>query len=457
MRLALRLFTKTTMTFNESVARRSAGLVLGASLLAAPLLPAAHGADAPVSREEFEKMQKDMAALRQEIATLKKTKPDLSSQVSSGASLGSAPASGAKGSSAKLDTPALSALSREIKAVREMAEENRAGETKFVVTGGASTVFTAPSHGTSKFDATFSPILLWHINDRLLFEGEVEYELDDTNNSTKTNLEYAHLSYLLNDNVTIGVGKFLSPMNIFVERFEPKWINKLPDTPLAIYDGFLPETNVGAQVRGAIPVGSTKFNFAAYVSNAPSTDGNGTLTFDNFKSSASNGKAAGGRVGFMPCEYLEIGYGLQQSKVRLDGLPSDTHYNALLQSVDLSTSLEKANGRFALQSQYAWSQVGKRADFGLNANRSGGYAQLSYRGKKWASDFLNRLEGIVRLDRVTQPDPTSTDSFNEKRVTFGLDYWLTNRTVLKTAYELDRQTNGHSGANSLLLGVATGF
>jgi hypothetical protein len=454
------------MKLNQQMARSTAGLLLGASLFATPPPPSAQGADVPVSREEFETMQKEMAALRKEIATLKKAKTDQGSQINSAdSSGGSTPVSRAKGSanSARLDTPALNALSREIKAVKEMAEENRAGETKFVLTGGASSSFTAPSHGTSKFDATFSPILLWHINDRLLFEGEVEYELDDTNNSTKTNLEYAHLSYLLNDNLTIGVGKFLSSMNIFVERYEPKWINKLPDTPLAIYDGILPETNVGAQLRGVVPVGSTKFNFAAYVCNAPSIAsdvngvGTGTLIFDNFKSSGSNGKAIGGRVGFMPCEYLEVGYGLQQSKVRIDGLASDAHYDALLQSVDLSTSIEKVNGRFTLQSQYAWSEVGRGTDFGLNASRSGGYAQLSYRGKKWASDFFNRLEGIVRLDRVSQPDPAATDSFNEKRVTFGLDYWLTSRTVMKTAYELDRQTNGHQGSNSVLLGVATGF
>ena len=445
--------------FTNNKRRCSASALMGTTLLLTSSMVMASTSDAPISRAEFEKMQREMSALREELAVLKKAdalqKTPLSdSKMSQG---GSARVK-SSGGDTRLETPAISALKTEIKAVREMVEETKAGETKFVLTGGASSVFSAPSHGASKFDAAFSPILLWHINDRLLFEGEVEYELnDDGTNSTKTNLEYAQLSYLLNDYVTIGAGKFLSPMNIFVERYEPKWINKLPDTPLAIYDGILPESHVGAQVRGIIPVGSARFNIAAYVSNAPSTDSTGSLEFDNFKPAASNGKAVGGRIGFMPCQYLEIGYGLQQSKVRLDGDPSDADYNSLLQSVDLSTSFEKANGRFALQSQYAWSQVGKKADFGVNANRSGGYAQVSYRGKKWSMDVLNRLEVIVRVDRMTQPDPTATDAFNEKRVTFGLDYWLTARTVLKTAYELDRQTNGHAGSNSILLGVATGF
>jgi hypothetical protein len=70
--------------------------------------------------------------------------------------------------------------------------------------------------------------------------------------------------------MTLEAGKFLNPMNIFVERYAPNWIKKLPDAPLAIYDGILPEPNVGVQLRGAIPIGPSRLKYAGYVSNATS-------------------------------------------------------------------------------------------------------------------------------------------------------------------------------------------
>ena len=43
---------------------------------------------------------------------------------------------------------------------------------------------------------------------------------------------------------------------------------RLPDKPLAVYDGLLPETYVGAQLRGGIPVGSTRINYSGFIANA---------------------------------------------------------------------------------------------------------------------------------------------------------------------------------------------
>src|SRR5205823_12933385 len=77
------------------------------------------------------------------------------------------------------------------------------------------------------------------------------------------------ISYLLNDYVALGAGEFFSPSNIFVERFEPQWINKLPDRPIGVYHDILPNISVGAQVRGGFPIGPTRAGYAFYVSNCP--------------------------------------------------------------------------------------------------------------------------------------------------------------------------------------------
>src|SRR4029077_15895818 len=137
----------------------------------------------------------------------------------------------------------------------------------------------------SNFSATFNPIFLWEISPKLLFEGRLELEL--SGGGTNLELEYAQLSYLLNDYITLGAGEFLAPSNVFVERFQALWINKLPDRPLAVYDGILPEKIIGAEIRGGFPVGPLRANYAFYVSNGPAliTDdpsAAGQLDWDNF-------------------------------------------------------------------------------------------------------------------------------------------------------------------------------
>jgi hypothetical protein len=417
-----------------------------ALLLAAPLVRGA--TDAPVSRKEYEQMKREMAAMRAELNALKAEKPAVEKQ----------------------DTPrgaaasAIALLNKKVDDLASVAEMSKPGESKFHIAGSASATFSTSQNEPSNFAATFSPILLWHLNDHLLFEGEVEFELDG--GDTVTKLEYAALDWSINDYVTLVAGKFLNPMNNFVERYEPKWINKLPDTPLGIYDGFLPESNVGFQLRGVVPVGSSKINMAAYVSNAPRliTDDPaelGHLNFDNFTSSADD-KAVGGRVGFQLCPNFEIGYGIQYAKVQGDSGPS---VRSLQQSIDVSTHLDAFKGRFSLLGQYAWSDVGSQtydADGSLGVGplsytnkRQGGYAQLSYRGKQFESDLLNRLEFIVRADHIDAlaGDPNSTD---QKRLTLGLDYWVNSSVVVKSAYEF-QNNRGEPNNDTFLIGIATGL
>ncbi len=140
--------------------------------------------------------------------------------------------------------------------------------------------------------------------------------------------------------------------------------------------------------------------------------------------------------------------------------------SSLLQSVDLSSHVDAGKGRFALLGQYSWSKTGDftyDADGSLGVgplnyrnNRSGGYAQLSYRGKQWDSDLMNRLEFIVRGDTSKTPS-AAPGGGDENRLTFGVDYWITHATVLKTADEIDHRSNNEPNGNAFLLQLSTGF
>src|SRR5436190_1416203 len=298
-------------------------------------------------------------------------------------------------------------------------------------------------------------------------EGELEFEFEDQ--ETTTNLEIAQASYLLNDYMTISVGRFLNPTNFFVERQHMNWVNKLPDKPLAVYDGLLPESELGGQLRGVIPIGPTKLEYVTFVANAPGLitapddfSELGTLDFDNDANFGGH-VAVGGHVGFIPIPQVEIGYGIQRSKVG----PRDQAVTAVLQSADFNYVQDSTlfKGLINFRAQWVWSHVGNfvyDADgsqgFGpleFNNNRNGGYAQLSYRPSHIDNDYIKNFEGVFRYDRFNQLH--TPVGFDEQRWTIGLNYWVTPSAVLKLAYEIDDKNGGARDQNAFLMQAAVGF
>ena len=74
---------------------------------------------------------------------------------------------------------AIDDLEKQVKAVKQMAKDSYPGSTKTLLTGYGSAGFISQDHGGDrKFEATFNPFFLWKINDRLLFEGELEAQLE---------------------------------------------------------------------------------------------------------------------------------------------------------------------------------------------------------------------------------------------------------------------------------------
>ena len=417
-------------------------LIAGSLLLAVGSFaaePAAANSDQYVSKKDYDALKLEFEQMKSQMQALTKR---------------NAPA---------MDGAAYEDLSKQVAEAKQLAKDSLLGSTKFHVGGYAAAGFSDVRGGDAAFTANFNPILLWKLSDRLLFEGELELQLEG--NSTSTALEMAQISYLLNDYMTIGAGKFLNPMNYFVERQHMAWVNKLPDKPLAVYDGLLPESMLGVQLRGAIPAGPTKFGYAFYVANAPSliVEGDdastiGTLEYNNFDN-ANGHIAVGGRVGFYPIPELELGYGFQLSDVG----PAGNSADALLQSVDLSyvhdSSLLKGVVNF--HTQWVWSQIsGVNYDTGGGAftfpnRRNGGYVQLAYRPTHFGSALVRDFEPVIRYDRLSQAQ--TPVGYDQQRWTFGLNYWLGASTVVKVAYSLDDKTAGAGNADTFWLQFAMGF
>src|SRR6266487_2327266 len=426
-----------------------------------------------VSREEYDKLKTEHEAMKTEHEAMKQELDALKAtvqQMTAGAAQPPAPGKTISEGKQVVTAPpeaATEELRQEVESLKTKVKETYPGTTKFLLAGYGTAGFTARSGEDPFFDAAFNALFLWKMTDRLFFEGELELEFEDE--ETTINLEVAQAAYLLNDYMTIGVGRFLNPMDFFVERQHMNWVNKLPDKPLAVYDGLLPESDLGGQLRGVIPIGPTKLEYVAFVANAPGLitapddfSELGTLDFDNDANFGGH-VAIGGHVGFIPIPQLEIGYGIQRSKVG----PRDQAVTAILQSADFNYVQDSTlfKGLINFRAQWVWSHVGNfvydpdgSQGFGpleFNNNRNGGYVELAYRPTHIDNDYIKNFEGVFRYDRFNQlHTPVGSD---EQRWTIGLNYWVTPSAVLKLAYEFDDKNGGARDQDAFLMQAAVGF
>lgn len=410
-----------------------------------------------VSRAEHEALRNDLETLRAEMAALREERE-------------AAPRTGHPEAAAQEPTWLdLERLRLRQDMIEQTLLEARYGESNFHFSGFAFTRFTNVEGSDSSFTAVVVPVILWELSDRLLFETEIEFglETEDGEGKTEVELEYAHASYILNDYVTLGAGKFLTPFGIFGERLHPAWINKLPDGPLAFgHGGLVPMSSLGAYVRGGFPIGKFKGNYAFYVSNGPSlvTEGHdvGGLNFENFDD-INNNKAFGGRVGFLPLPEVEVGYSFQFADVTPSGF--DQQADALLQSIDLSyvTESDLLGGLIDLRFEWVLSDVDDVTfvdehdgeEFTFNNERNGGYVQLAFRPTKSDLKLLRDMEFVGRYGWLDLPSGAE-ESFDQDRWTLGVNYWLNPSTVLKIAFE-HTQVDGGNDFDAAKAMFAIGF
>src|SRR2546421_2061691 len=331
-----------------------------------------------VSRAEYDKLKAEHEAMKKELEGLKTAVRQMANGMAPAAPAEGPTKSAPEGKQVVSTTAAPAAtdeLRQEVETLKTQVKETFPGSTKFLLAGYGTAGFTARSGEDPFFDAAFNAIFLWKFSDRLFFEGELEYEFED--GATTTNLEIAQASYLLNDYMTIGVGRFLNPMDFFVERQHMNWVNKFPDKPLAVYDGLLPESELGAQLRGVVPIGPTKLEYVGFIANAPglmtAPDDLSSLGMLDFDPTANLGGhvAVGGHVGFIPIPQLEVGYGIQRSRVG----PRDHDVENILQSVDLNYVRDSTllKGLINFRAQWGWSHVD---DFVYDPNGRQGFGPV---------------------------------------------------------------------------------
>lgn len=327
----------------------------------------------------------------------------------------------------------------------------------------------------STFNAVFAPIFHYQLIDRLhvLIEPEFEVEGDDV----EIDLEIGQIDLFVNDYITLSGGKMLLPFNVFSERLHPTWINKLPGVPI-IYghgghgqhdeptQGIVPIlSDVGIQIRGGLPLNiaeGSKLNYAFYLVNGPRIEqeepdehadedngdehgdeeaesvlanegeeheengehGETELIFGNNFTDINSNKAFGGRIGFLPIWFWEIGASLMfgDAEENVDffmyGFDTEFQYKGLL---ILGEFLHLENDNLG----------------GGDVKKTGFYVQGSYRlsgipiQNRYMASFINGLEPVLRYGKNFLPGE------DQEQLAIGLDWWLLPSVPFKIAYEFN--------------------
>jgi hypothetical protein len=162
--------------------------------------------------------------------------------------------------------------------------------------------------GKPTLDSIASPVLLVPIGNNLLFESRAEFEGEfqrrngnsgDFTGAVGKSLDYAELDYVGNRYVTLTLGRFLTPFNIFNERLYPAWIRNTQTDPLIFPIGS--GSDDGAMLRGGMNASrNVALNYAVYFS---------TLSSNAVLQSERHG---GMRAGiFLPHRRFEMGASVQ--------------------------------------------------------------------------------------------------------------------------------------------------
>lgn len=389
-----------------------------------------------------------------------------------------------------------------------MSEQISGQDTGFLLSGYASAGFEADANKNSFTTGNFASTFVWSHSDRLLFEGELEAGY--AHGGFEIALEYASLSYILNDYLTLRAGKFLSPFNTFNDRMHPSWINKMPTNPLGMggHDPVGPASEFGVEMRGGASLGGPKINYSIFASNglalnivddeeAPSAIINYTNAEDN-----NNNKSIGGRLGLLPFDDSSLELGISGHYSDKIG-PKETAYEGI-SSFSWSTDaiwhlrgIQFIRGNIDLRGQINNLKLDQfNLQSGLETievdlDQKAYYGQLAYRPVMSGSTLLSNTELIARYsvydlpavsfgsdDHADEGDETGDghahklnslalnqftaaqsivthESNRQTQWGFGINYWLSWRSVIKIAYQLE-ELNGRQ-SNAFFIQFATGL
>lgn len=318
---------------------------------------------------------------------------------------------------------------------------------------------------------SFSPIFHFQYRDIVMLESELEIELGE-DGETEVNLEYLTIDWFFSDYGTLLAGKFLSPIGQFRQNLHPSWINKLPSAPPGFgHDGAAPVSELGLQVRGGVPLGSMRGNYAVYVANGPElhsvTEDGAEFEIEGVEAEALNvdsdgEKVVGGRFAILPIPAIELGVSAATGKATVTEVENESSPPVGPPSGSITDETPRDytvvgadfvwfTGNMSLRGEYVKTDIGEAtagATVGEGAVWETWYTQLAYRIPN------TKVEGVIRY---TDFDSAHA-SEDQKQTAVGINYLITNNFIAKLAYESNSNDLGSPADDDrTLVQLAYGF
>jgi hypothetical protein len=340
------------------------------------------------------------------------------------------------------------------------------GEHQFVPAGGGAITYLYDRHtNTNTFGAEFEPLLLYRLNDWILFQGVFDAAFP-SGSGASIDVPVANAQLFINDYLELVGGIFDLPFGDFDEDQSVFWANRFVTNPLPYAgNGLLPPGDMGLQARGGVQWGSLgqDADYTLYAGNGPLYDtglptpvvGQAFNGVNNIATS-THSKAYGGRLRVYPLPLdsnlgrLELGASTYDGKWQ-NGLWLTSW------GVDFNYRADTFEARGEYLGTHRQMPMSGPAD-----NRQGWYVQGGYYLTTLRPSFLsdslrdklNKIELLVRYAGLNQRSvvvdeiPTTPGSLGEdaspslfaphpREVALGLDYWIAPSIVWKLEYDLE--------------------
>lgn len=312
----------------------------------------------------------------------------------------------------------------------------------------------------------YTPFFLVQLNKRFLLSAEVSFTTGGAS------LGQAQLDAFINDWLTADIGYFLAPTGFLNERLDPRWINKLPDLPLAARQVF-PDglTLKGVQLRGAKYLfrSPIKMEYSTWATNGLGVPGQGAAadwydlaTVVGTAANVNQSVAWGGRIGFwIPSKGINFGVS--------EFVNSPYNWKAGANMSVWQPYFNYHRGNWDFRYEYGSNYEKTMTYIGKNIQRNGQYAQIAYRNYSSLKKHAQRLEYVFRYSdalfkgidqKNIAPDafdPPMNAPINRKQYTLGLNYYFYASTILKLAYEFNDERAVNFRDDVFMMQFATNF
>lgn len=322
------------------------------------------------------------------------------------------------------------------------------GQNKFAIFGNAEMTFFSDKDNKQFGDVNFKPIFLWKISDNLFVEAEPEFETGG--GSLDIGLEYANMCFVVNKYLTLHAGRFLPKFGAYRGRMGEGFVNRIATDPVGFGDGGIGAMNeVGIGAQGGFGIGDSKLNYELYLSNGPilltDSANAGQFEYEGYIGN-NNGKAVGGRIGFLPLtnSSLEIGYSFQKkSKTGDMGSPYE-NVGLFMQAIDLNYygHLTSLQSDVRLIGEWKYQKVDNTTYYDANNNpytfdntSNAFYIAGTFRPVHVHNIFVHNLELAARYSKFKTPVGAPWGGGDRDQFAISLDYWLKWNSVVKLTYQ----------------------